>query len=1223
MAVSDDNNVAIPSEKQFPVVGIGASAGGLDAFKLFLKSIPDKSGMAYVYVQHLSPDHESHLPDILKKHTKTPIQTITDNIHLEPDNIYVIPPGRMLTSFDGVLKLDVVPNRKMKTIDTFFSSLAVVHQGFAVGVVLSGSLDDGALGLQVIKSYGGLTFAQDEASAAFESMPRSAVKAGGVDFVLPADKIVPKLIEINHPFHTNYSDQEVKRNEPEEDDEVFRQLLTVLRVRRGVDFTNYKLSTIKRRIVRRMALIKIDKPKDYLSFLRENKAEQDALYNDMLISVTNFFRDTQSFNYLCNTIFPRLLHDKTIDEPLRIWVAGCATGEEAYSIAICLQEYLGDKVSARKIQIFATDISEIAISKARAGIYNAAELEGVSALQLEQFFNKLDGSYQVNKSVRDMCVFAHHNLLKDPPFSKINLVSCRNVMIYMEPVLQKRALTTFHYALNGKGYLMLGKSETVGANSDLFSAINPHEKIYQSKGPLGRFRQVDSDRNERKLKDIDKDAQDNTSEKDIQKTADAILLSQYTPAGVMVNEAHDIIQFRGKTDTWLSVPPGKPSFNILKLARESLSFEIRNLLHLAKTKEKTVRKEGIFFKVGDTQQYVNIEVIPILDASEAYYLILFQNSIISASVSAENASANLKQPQENINAWEQRIEQLEKELSQTREDMRAVTEAQEAANEELQSANEELLSGSEELQSLNEELETSKEELQSTNEEITIVNNELLDRNDQLNSSRKYIEEIFNTIHEPLVIMDKELKVLRATDGFYQLFRVGEKETEGSFLYELGNQQWDIPELRNQLENILPEQGPFKSFEIDHIFNSIGRRTMELSARQFDTLNREKLTLLAIHDITDKRKVEQGLAEAERLLAESKDRLHFAVESAGVGTWDFNPITGELIFDARNREFFGLLPGDSVNYAVFLERLHPDDRIITEKAIRDALESGSSAEFNAAFRTIAHHDQKIRWIKLKGRPYFENGKATRFIGTSLDISIEKLLEEKTKELLIKKDEFISIASHELKTPITTLKAILQILERSVAQKEELKPMHNFVQKANKQVIKLTELVTDLLDVTKIQSGNLELNKESFAIVKLLDECCEQTPDKPSNCQINVKGPEDVMVYADRNRIEQVVMNLVNNAIKYTTGANAVTINVTKEKRAVKITVTDHGIGIAKEKLDLLFDRYFRVEETSKNYAGLGLGLYISSNIVRRHGGDIGVNSELGKGSTFWFTIPSA
>jgi two-component system CheB/CheR fusion protein len=439
------NNVN--SEKQFPVVGIGASAGGVEAFKLFLKSIPAKTGMAYVFVQHLHPEYDSYLPEIFQNSTKIPVSLIEDNIHLEPDHIYVIPPGNILTATDGVLKLDPIKNKKIKTIDVFFTSLAVVHQSFAVGVVLSGALNDGTLGIQSIKSYGGLTFAQSEDSAIFDSMPKSAIRSGAVDFILPADKIIEKLISINQPFRSNYTKSEIKQNEPAQDEEVFRQLLTVLRIRRGVDFTNYKQSTIKRRIVRRMALNKLEEPKEYLIFLRENKSEQDALYNDMLISVTDFFRDPKSFEFLCTTIFPGLLLHKAPTEPLRIWVAGCASGEEAYSMAICLQEFLGDKVSARKIQIFATDVSELAISKARTGIYRQTELDGLSSFQVQQFFNKVDGCYQVNKSIRDMCVFAHHNLLKDPPFSKIDLVSCRNVMIYLEPVLQKRALNTFHYAL--------------------------------------------------------------------------------------------------------------------------------------------------------------------------------------------------------------------------------------------------------------------------------------------------------------------------------------------------------------------------------------------------------------------------------------------------------------------------------------------------------------------------------------------------------------------------------------------------------------------------------------------------------------------------------------------------------------------------------------------------------------------------------------------------------
>ncbi|MDB4921741.1 CheR family methyltransferase [Mucilaginibacter sp.] len=1207
------------TEKQFPVVGIGASAGGIEAFKLFLQAVPEDSGMAYVFVQHLSPEYDSYLPEIFQKLIKIPVYLIADNIHLEPNHVYIIPPGSILTAVDGVLKLEPLKNKKVKTIDIFFSSLAVVHQSFAVGVVLSGALDDGTLGLQVIKSYGGLTFAQSEDSATFDSMPKSAIRSGAVDFILPADQIIPKLININHPFNANHTSSEVKQNESEQDEEIFRQLLTVLRIRRGVDFTNYKQNTIKRRIVRRMALNKIDNPKDYLTFLRENKSEQDALYNDMLISVTNFFRDSQSFELLCNNILPGLLLQKTPNEPLRIWVAGCATGEEAYSMAICLQEYLGDKITTRKIQIFATDVSETAISRARTGIYRQTELEGLSAMQIQQFFNKLDGSYQVNKSIREMCVFAHHNLLKDPPFSKIDLVSCRNVMIYLEPVLQKRALATFHYALNERGYLVLGKSETIGTSTDLFAPTNKHEKIYQSKGPHGRFRTVTSERSEQTLRDLDQSAPDKNSEKDINKIADNILLSKYTPAGVMVNQAFDIIQFRGKTDAWLTVSPGKPSFNVLKMAREGLSFEIRNLLHLAKTKHITVRKEGISFKVDEAQQYVNIEVIPIADAEETYYLILFQNSILSgASFLGKNITSS-KHPQESINAWVQRIDQLEKELSQTREDMRTITEVQEAANEELQSANEELLSGSEELRSLNEELETSTEELQSTNEEITIVNNELLDRNDQLNNSRKYTEEIFNTIHDPLVILDKDLVVLRATDGFYNMFRVNEEDTEGKFIYDLGNRQWDIPALRHQLEKVLPEQGFFKAFEVDHIFKTIGRRIMQLTARQFDTYTNEKLTLLAIHDITDKRKVEEGLAEAERLLAESKERLHFAIESAGIGAWDFNPITRELIWDNRNKELFGLAPADEINFEIFLKLIHPDDRADTDDAINKALNGVNGGEFNVEYRSIGQNDQKLRWIKSKGKAYFnKKNKATRFIGTVLDISIEKELEDSTIEMLRKKDEFISIASHELKTPITSLKASLQLLDRMKSNPSPMLP--KFLDQANRSMERITRLIDELLNVNSMKEGQLRLNKAPFTIADMLNLCCVHVRAAGDH-ELVIQGDETLQVNADEDRIEQVVVNLVNNAVKYAPDSKIIYVIVEKDGNVIKISIKDSGPGIPKDKIPHLFDRYYRADYNGGQYSGLGLGLYICSEIIKRHGGNIGIDSEVGVGSTFWFTLP--
>jgi len=1212
------------SSNQFPVVGIGASAGGLEAVRSFLKALPAKPGMAFVFIQHLSPTHESILPEILEKVAPFPVHQITDNIHLEPDNLYIIPQNKIVTTTDGILKLAPLDkkNKKSNTIDLFFSSLGLVHQSYAVGIVLSGALSDGTVGLQVIKSYGGLTFAQDEGSAAFDSMPRSAVQAGVVDFVLPPEQIAQHLIDINHPF-TAYTPAEITTTLPQQDNETFKQILTVLRVRRGVDFSYYKKNTLKRRIIRRMALNKIERPVDYLLYLRENKLEQDALYNDMLISVTHFFRDPQSFNILCKDIFPVLLNNKTDVEPLRIWIAGCATGEEAYSMAICLQEQLGDKTAAIKIQIFATDISETAIAKARTGIYSQTEMTGVSPSRLQQFFTKLDGNYQINKIIRDMCVFPHHNLLKDPPFSKIDLVSCRNVMIYLEPVLQKKALTTFNYSLNKDGYLMLGKSETIGSSTDIFTPYNSTEKLYYRKGPLGRFMTVSSSGREQTFREIDKKVQNENSGNDIFKIADEAMLANFMPASVLVNDKFDIVQFRGSTETWLTPPIGKPSFNLLKMAREGLGFELRNMLHMAKKTNLPVRKFGMFFKINDLQHFVNIQVLKLKETIEEHYLVIFQ-AASSIGVHQPVLEAPISLPQDtNHSASELRIEQLERELIQTRADMRIVSEEQETANEELQSANEELLSGGEELQSLNEELETSKEELQSTNEEIIIVNKELLDRNEQLNNSRLYAEGIVSTIRDPLIILDKDLRVKRATGGFYTKFNLTEGEAEGLFIYELGNKQWDIPELRELLEKVLPAKKALADVEVTQIFPSLGRRIMCLNAREIDNINGEKLILLAIEDITAKRKIEDGLIEVERLLSESKERLKFAVDSAGLGTWDYDPQVRELIWDKRCKEIFDLPPSRTVDIASFFDLIHADDVERVKSSIAETLTDKDSGEFDLEFRTIPINGRP-KWLKAKGRAYFnEEGIAIRFIGTLLDITVQKLIDEATRDLLRKKDEFISIASHELRTPITSLKAALQMIERITSKTEEMKPAHSFVQKGIKQVDKLIELIKDLIEVTKIQTGKLELKKTRFILDELITECCEDLQVQSDKHKLIIEGEKVIAVYADRNRLEQVIINLISNAVKYSPGGENVLIKVVNGVNEVKVSITDFGIGIPKDKIPFLFDRFFRVDDTSQKYSGLGLGLYISAEIVRRHGGDIGIESVPGEGSTFWFTIPDS
>ncbi len=862
--------------QNFPIVGIGASAGGLDAFKRLLTAIPESSGMAYVLVQHLDPTHESILPEILQRVTKIPVLEITDDIHLAPDHIYVIPSSKMLFSTDGVLKL-VEREKKILnlSIDVFFTSLADVHKEFAVGVVLSGTGSDGTLGLKAIKEHGGISIVQDSESAAYDSMPQSAIHAGVVDFILAPEKIPEQLSQINSAYKTTHVFKQ-EEELPKNDEDVFKQILLLLRQRSGVDFSYYKQPTFHRRIARRIAITKKKNLVGYLKFLRTNKAEQDALYQDVLIPVTSFFRDPKTFQTLTETVFPALFKNKSKDAHVRVWIAGCSTGEEAYSIAICLHKFLGAKLSGTKIQIFASDISEKAIKKARAAIYSKADVEKLSDAELKNYFVKNSGGYEITKLIRDMCVFAPHNFLKDPPFAKMDLISCRNVLIYMDTFLQKKAFTTFHYALNENGFLLLGKSETIGASSDLFTQVEKHDKIYSRKPVPGRFIHVVTERKEGALTTQDKTVtKAEAPQTDFRKSAESIMISK-SPASVVVNEQMDIVHIHGDITPFLQAPQGKPSHNIMKMAREGLAFELRNAIHKATKKRATVTKENIPVKISGKQSLVMIEIIPLTDTIELHYLIRFEKKIAEVS-SPRSLEVGSGVRRKDI-ATQKRSEQLEKELADTREDMRSVTEDMEATNEELQSANEELQSSNEEMQSLNEELETSKEELQSTNEELIIVNQELLDKQEQLNTSRYYAESIITTIREPLIVLDKALRIKTANASFYKKFDVEADDTEGKLFYEIQNHLWDDDPMRSLLEKILPKHDRLTDFEIILKFPSIGERHMLLNARQIlNEKTSEQLILLAIEDVTERKLAEQKLKTTYIELAE-KNKLVEASE---------------------------------------------------------------------------------------------------------------------------------------------------------------------------------------------------------------------------------------------------------------------------------------------------------------------------------------------------------
>ncbi|HEV2481702.1 MAG TPA: chemotaxis protein CheB [Puia sp.] len=875
----------------FPVVGVGASAGGLEAFKRLLKAIPESSRMAFILVQHLEPNHESMLSEILQKSTPIPVEEITDNVHVEPNHIYIIPSNKLLTVYDGRLRLSPRPkNEKSLPIDVFFTSLAEVHGSHAIGVVLSGTASDGTKGLKAIRERGGLTFAQEQGSAAFRGMPQNAIDAGVVDFILTPEEIPLQIARSTGG--SKEAPAEAAEEHPDQEDD-FNQLLKLLCLKKGTDFTYYKQKTIRRRIERRMGLNKISTITAYLDYFKENPAEQDLLYQDLLIPVTEFFRDPVTYDTIRESLLPLLFAGKEAGSQVRIWIAGCSTGEETYSLAICLHEYLGTRFDAFPIQIFSTDLSEKSIAIARKGIYSPAEVGGLSPERLEKYFEKIAGSYHVNPSIREICVFAQHNFLKSPPFARMDLISCRNVLIYMEPFLQKRALATFHYALKENGYLLLGHSETTAPAMDLFLPFDRKEKIYTRKPGPAKFLPVSAGGTGNATVKTEKPNRKEPGRHDFQKSADNLLLSRFSPSGVIVNDQLDIVEFRGSTSDWLQPGPGKPSLNILKLTKDGLAFVLRNILHKAQKSKQSQISENIPLAASGKQRWITLEVHPLPGTEEPHFLILFRDvaagSPESVSETEADATATAKPTNGDSNVVHRRNKQLEKELATLREDMRSFAEDQETVIEELQSANEELLSGSEELQSLNEELETSKEEIQSTNEELTTLNQELFDRNEQLNLSRLYAESIVATVREPLVVLDHNMRVKTANRAFYEKFGVSEEETEGRSLYSLGRGEWDIPALRAALGSVLSREGWIKDIEIDYSLKAGGERVFLLNAaRIFRKENAEQLILLAMEDITEARKRENVQRRFADELAKQVDERTASLKDANAALKNSN-----------------------------------------------------------------------------------------------------------------------------------------------------------------------------------------------------------------------------------------------------------------------------------------------------------------------------------------------
>ncbi|MDB5302557.1 MAG: two-component hybrid sensor and regulator [Phycisphaerales bacterium] len=972
----------VPGEPRppFVVVGIGASAGGVEALGQFFRAMPVDTGMVFVVVQHIAPS-QGGMPDVLRSATRMPVAQAQDGMRLEPGHVYVAPPQAQVEIKAGVLHLIPRPSdhTRYTPIDHFFRSLAEYAGSRAVGIVLSGMGSDGSAGLREVKAAGGIAVAQEPATAQHDSMPHAAIATGAVDLVLAPPAIADELVRIaGHPLLNDPNagpPEDLAQAEEAEWTRVFR----MLRNASGVDFTHYKRPTIQRRLYRRMVLHKVTTVGGYLQFLRDNPAEVKSLYHDLLIHVTRFFRDPESFASLATKVFPTL-RETGLKFPLRIWVPGCSTGEEAYSIAITLVEFLGDDAGAIPIQIFATDVSELAIERARTGIFADHITADVSPERLRRFFTKVDGHYRVSKTVRDMCVFARQDLTRDPPFSKLDLIVCRNVLIYLDVVLQKRLMTVFHYALKPTGFLMLGSAETIGPYSDLFAVTDKRHKVFAKKAGAATKVEIDllpPDHQGAKVEPGLRPAPEAPAGAAVQQEVTRIILSRYAPPGVIIDNELRIVQFRGQTGDFLEPAPGEASLQLLKMAREGLLFGLRSAVQEAQHTNSAVRKEGLRVKREGVVREVAVQAIPLASHGPgAHFLILFE-MMDRKIADAEGSPAAPAKPGKGGKAAKtggtenQRIARLQQELAANREYLQSIIQDLEAANEELQSANEEILSSNEELQSINEELDTAKEELQSTNEELNTVNEELQGRNEELSrvnsdltnllasvqiaivmvagdlrirrftpmaeeilnliptdvgrrisdikpkidcpnlanliiesietvgvrervvksesgglymlrirpyknlenridgavialfdtqsdsryseliEAQAYAEGLLETIREPLLVLDSDLRVRSANKAFCEIFSVSASETEGQFIYDLGNRQWNIPRLRALLQDVLPKNRRIEGFRVEHEFPGMGPRVIMINARRLERGDHSPgLILLAMEDIT-------------------------------------------------------------------------------------------------------------------------------------------------------------------------------------------------------------------------------------------------------------------------------------------------------------------------------------------------------------------------------------
>ncbi len=1217
----------VRSTLDFPVVGIGASAGGLKALMSLFEHMPSDSGMAFVVIMHLSPTHESKADSILQNKTCMPVTQVTQPVPIERNRIYVIPPALDLSMNDGYLRL-TEPTRErgvQVAIDLFFRALADVHHTHAIGIVLSGAGSDGSVGLSRIKEQGGVTMAQLPEDAEYASMPRSAIETGMVDIVLPVLEMPERLVELSRnmqtmvpPIESPAAAEQASTHAPNHASEAaLREILGLLRSRTSHDFRHYKQATVLRRIERRMQVNAVHEMAGYAQLLRDQPEETTALLADMLIGVTNFFRDQEAFDALERDIIPQLFEEKALlgeSDALRIWSAACSTGEEAYSLGMLFSEYVERNGLRTEVQVFATDIDDPALDVGRASLYPEAIATDVSPTRLQQYFTKEQNRYRLRKELRERILFARHNILRDPPFSRLDLISCRNLLIYLDRDIQSEVLRMFHFALNPGGYLFLGNSETADICSHLFAPVDKKNRIYRARETSAQRRMPIPSLQSLTAASPARSAGTPMARRN--KLAFAYAhqrtLEQYAPPSVIVDREGQIIHMSERAGHFLRYVSGEPSLNLTTLVLPELRLALRTALYQAAQTGKSVDARRVRLEREGRHFAIDMAVRPFRDneADTDYLLVFFDEREEHADKHPEFSQGE---------AANSELAQLQAELRETKEQLQLTLEHSEASNEELRASNEELQAINEELRSASEDLETSKEELQSINEELITVNAELKCKVDETSKVNDDLQNLISSTDIATLFVDRHMRIKWFTPRTQDIFNVIGSDA-GRSLLDITH-RLDYPSLYSDASEAF---GELQLVERE-IRSLDGKWYMARFLPYRTTDDRIQGAVLTFIDITARRNAEERARAGEahmKLLAQS-------MRGYAIMTTD---LQGKLTaWNPGAESIFGYSKQEVIGHCIDLIYTPADREVgVPEDERKRALEQGQAAD--------------ERWhMRKDGSQFFcsglvnplvdNNGDVMGFAKIGRDLTEQQRINNlRTSELeniqaaSLQKDQFFAVLSHELKHPLNLIQLNTDLIARSQAVRNASN-LAKAVQSIQNAVRSQSRIIDDLMDISRMRTGKLKLNFTTLSYQDLLKgiEPVFLTLVQGESVSLESFMPDEPLyIYADPTRLEQVIWNLLNNAWKFTQGGDRICLELKREGEQARLDVIDTGVGIAEDFLPKVFDMFGQadMQHAERSKHGLGIGLALVKQLVEAHNGRIEAHSEgIGRGARFSVWLP--